>query len=164
MVFARTKIMIHDDLLRPRPRMTIHFSGPDPARLYHEIPHILASVWRVSEHQIHERKFSWSKGDPEKFKISWEATKDLDRFSYYMIVVNLEGTSSKGFGNATIQVEGALRTEYPQDTIWERSLFYEFLRMTWHTVFYKSKRDTYFEEGRRLLSTFIEDLKALTRA
>ena len=164
MVFARAKLMIHDDLLRPRPRMTIHFSGPNPERLYHEIPHLLESVWRISEHQVHERKFAWSKGEPEKFKVSWEATKDLDKFSYFMISVFLDGTSSKGYGTATISIEGALRTEYPQDTIWERSLAYEFLRMTWHSVFYKSQRDTWFEEGRRLLSTFINDIKALARA
>lgn len=164
MVFARTKLMIHDDLLRPRPRMTIHFSGPSPDRFYHEIPHLIASVWRVSEDQIHERTFSWTKGEPEKFSVVWEATKDLDKFSYYSVGIKFEGTVSKGYGTATITVEGALRTEYPQDTIWERSLAYEFLRMTWHSSFYRARRDAYFDEGRRLLSTFINDLKALTRA
>jgi len=164
MVFARTKLMIHDDLLRPHPKVTIHFSGPNPEKLYHEIPHLLATVWRVSEHQIHERKFSWTKGEPEKFNVSWEATKDLDKFSYYTVEINLSGSSSKGFGTATIMITGALRTEYPQDTVWERSLAYEFMRMSWHTAFYRAKRDSYFEEGRRLLSTFISDLKGLTRA
>jgi hypothetical protein len=163
MVFARTKLMIHDDLLRPRPRMIIHYSGPNPERFYSEIPHVLATVWRVSESSIHERKFAWSRGDPEKFTVSWEMDKDLDKFSYYAIGVSLDGSVSKGFGTATVTIEGALRTEYAQDTIWERSLFYEFLRMTWHNAFYRSKRDQYFEEGRRLLSTLINDLKSLTR-
>ena len=163
MVFARTKLMMHDDLLRPRPRMTIHYSGADPERFYTEIPRLLVSVWRISEHQIHERKITWSKGDPETFKVSWEANKDLDKFSYYVLSVNLEGSFSKKYGTAIITIEGALRTEYPQDTIWERSLLYEFMRMTWHSVFYKSMRDGYFEEGRRLLSTFITDVKSLTR-
>lgn len=155
--------MIHDDLLRPRPRMTVHFSGPNPEHLYEEIPHLLATVWRVPESAIHERRFAWTKGEPQTFKVSWELNKDLDKFSYYMISITLEGSSSKGLGTAAISVEGALRTEYPQDTIWERSLAYEFLRMSWHTTFYKARRDVYFEEGRRMLATFINDLEALTR-
>ncbi len=163
MVFARTKLMIHDDLLRPRPRMSIHYSGPHPERFYHEIPRILSTVWRVHEETVHERKFAWSKGDPEVFTVNWEVNKDLDKFSYYMIGVSLSGSSSKGHGTATIMIDGALRTEYPQDTVWERSLLYEFMRMIWHTSFYKSKRDQYFEEGRRLLSTMVNDLKSLTR-
>lgn len=155
--------MIHDELLRPRPKITIHYSGPKPDRFYHEIPHIITTIWRVHEHAMQERKFSWSKGDPEKFKVLWEIDKDLDRWSYYWIEVNLEGSVSKGAGAASISIEGALRTEYPQDTIWERSLLYEFLRMTWHRVFYMSQRNRYMEEGRRLMAAFAADLRALTK-
>jgi len=70
---------------------------------------------------------------------------------------------SKGHGKADIEVEGALRTEYPQDTMWQKSLFYEFLRMAWHTMFYASKRDEYLRDGRVLLSFFVDQLKAMTR-
>lgn len=164
MVWARTKLMIHDDLLRPLPRMTIKFSGPNPEKFYKEIYNLVVMSFRVPEHSIQEKEFSWNKGDPEKFTVKWEIAKDLDKFSYYWIVIDLNVEMSKGHGKADIAVEGALRTEYPQDTIWQKSLLYEFLRMTWHNVFYGSKRNEYLEEGRRLLSFFLDQLKAMARA
>lgn len=164
MVWARTKLMIHDDLLRPLPRMTIRFTGPNPEKFYKEIYNLIVMTFRVPEHSIQERDFTWSKGDPEKFSIRWEVNKDLDKFSYYWIEIVLNGEMSKGHGRADMTVEGALRTEYPQDTLWQKSLLYEFLRMFWHTIFYSSKRDEYMREGRRLLSFFLDQLKAMTRA
>jgi hypothetical protein len=162
MVFARTKLLIHDDLLRPRPRMVLHYRGPNPQRFYYEIPHILATVWRVAEDAIQEKKFSWT---PESFSVTWELSKDLDRFSYFIVTVALDGAITKeGIGTATAVIEGALRTEYPQDTFWEKSLLYEFLRMTWHTIFYRAHRESWMIEGRRMMSMFIADLKSLLRA
>jgi hypothetical protein len=163
MVWARTKLMIHDDLLRPVPRMTIKFSGSHPEKFYKEIHNLILVSFRVSEHSVQEKEFQWSKGEPEKFVIKWEVNKDLDKFSYYWISVELSGETSRGSGKADIVVEGALRTEYPQDTLWQRSLLYEFLRMFWHTTFYGAKRDEYMREGRRSLSMFVDQLKVLTR-
>ena len=163
MVWARTKLMIHDDLLKPLPKMNIKFTGPNPERFYKEMYNLIAMTFRVPEHAVQEKEFTWSKGDPEKFVIKWEVNKDLDKFSYYWISIDLNGEISKGHGKADISVECALRTEYPQDTIWQKSLLYEFLRMTWHTLFYASKREEYSKEGRRLISFFLDQLKAMTR-
>jgi hypothetical protein len=163
MVWARTKLMIHDDLLKPLPRMKINFVGSNPEKFCKEIYDMLLATFRVSEHSIQEKEFQVVKGDPEKFKIKWEVNKDLDKFSYYWIAVELSGEVSKGHGKADITIEGALRTEYPQDTFWQRSLLYEFLRMIWHSTFYSSERDEYLREGRVLLSLFINQLKILTR-
>jgi len=163
MVWARTKLMIHDDLLRPLPRMTIRFTGPNPEKFYKEIFNLIVMSFRIPEHSIQEKEFSWHKEEPEKFNVKWEVNKDLDKFSYYWITIELNGEMSKGHGKADISVEAALRTEYPQDTIWQKSLLYEFLRMTWHTLFYVSKRDEYLREGRRLLSFFLDQIKAMTR-
>jgi hypothetical protein len=163
MVWARTKLMIHDDLLRPLNRVTVRFEGPNPQRFYKEIHDLLLVVFRVSEHSIQEKEFHWTKGTPEKFKVKWELDKDLDKFSYYWINVELSGEVSKAHGKAEIVVDGGLRTEYPQDTFWQRSLLYEFLRMFWHSTFYSSQRDVFLREGRLLLSSFINELRVLTR-
>ena len=163
MVVARTKLMIQDDLLRPRALMTISFKGPDPEKFYREIPALLISAFKAHEDQIQEKKFAWHKGEPDRFKIDWELNKDLDRFSYYHIEIKLEGHTEKKQGIAEVTVAGTLRTEYSQDTFWEKSLLYEFLRMTWHQFFYAPKRDGFIREGRRIMSMFIDDLKKLTR-
>ncbi len=163
MVWARTKLMIHDDLLRPLPRMTIKFTGPNPEKFYKEIYNLVVTIFRVPEHSIQEKEFNWNKGDPEKFSAKWEVNKDLDKFSYYWLSIELSGEVSKGHGKADMSIEGALRTEYPQDTMFQKSLPYEFLRMFWHTTFYNTKRDEYLREGRRLLAFFVDQLKAMSR-
>lgn len=163
MVWARSKLMIEDDLLAPLPLVRIKFSGPNAERFYKELYNILMVTFRVHEHSIQEKEFSWSKGDPEKFNIRIEVNKDLDKFSYYFLDVRLIGETSKTSGRAEIEMEGVLRTEYPQDTYLQKSLLYEVLRMFWHTVFYNNKRDEYLREGRRLMSSFCNQVKALTR-
>lgn len=163
MVWARTKLLIEDDLIKPRNRMEVKFSGINPEKFYHEIPKLIASVFRIDERFIQEKKFSWTHGEPQKFKIAWDVNKELDLNSYYTFIIDLEGMSSKGVGNATIIIEAYLRTEYPQDTFWHRSLAYEMFRMFWHKAFYVSKRDKYMEEGRRLIGIFLSDVKALAR-
>ena len=161
MAWARTKLMIHDDLLRPVPNIVMKIEGPHPQRFYKEIYNLMLVNFRVSEHSIQEKEFTWSKGNPEKFKIKWEIDKDLDKFSYYWIEVTLEGQVSGSAGKVKIDIDGALRTEYPQDTMWQKSLFYEFLRMIWHSTFYSSKRDEFLREGRLLLSSFINEIRVL---
>ncbi len=161
MVWARTKLVIQDDLLRPSNVITLSYKGKNPERFYREVPKLAAAVFRVRESEIQEKKFSWSEGDPVKFKVSWEIDKELDGLSYYHILIDLKGESSKGFGKVSISIEGALRTEYPQDTVWQKSVIYEMLRIVWHKTFYHGKRSEYLEEGRRLMAIFVEELKKL---
>jgi hypothetical protein len=163
MVWARKKLMIQDDLLKPRNKIEINYSGPNPERFYEEIPKLVMSVFKVSENDIHEKKFVWSHGEPQRFKVEWEITKDLDMFSYYYIEISLSGSSSKGIGTVNITIEGLLRTEYPQDTFWQRSFIYEVFRMFWHRSFYVSKRQSYVLEGRRLILLLAEEIKRFAR-
>jgi len=163
MVWARAKLMIEDDLLSPLPVVRIKFAGQNPERFYKEMYNLMLVSFRVHEHSIQEKDFQWSKGETEKFNIRWEVNKDLDKFSYYFVEVRLNGEMAKNTGKVEIEVEGLLRTEYPQDTFWQRSLIYEILRMFWHTTFYGSKRDEYLREGRRLMSLFCDQVKTLTR-
>ena len=161
MVWARTKLMIQDDLLRPIPNIVMKIEGAHPQKFYKEIYNLMLVNFRVSEHSIQEKEFSWTKGSPEKFKIKWEIDKDLDKFSFYWIEVALEGEITKSSGKVKIEISGSLRTEYPQDTMWQKSLIYEFMRMIWHSTFYSSKRDEFLREGRLLLSNFINELRVL---
>lgn len=162
MVWAKTKLMIHDDLLKPLEMMTIHYKGSNPDKFYKEIPLLLQHVFRVHKHNIQEKKIKWEKGDPENIKVEWEVEKDLDNFSYYYMEIILTIKKSKGEGTAVIEFGPVLRTEYPQDSMWQRSLFYEMMRVFWHKTSYNAKRDKYMKEGRRLSTLFIQKLKELT--
>jgi len=173
-IFARAKLVIHDDCLSPVrggplpgvPYITLDYSGPNPQNIYHKIKELLVSIWKVDASEIQERDFVWdrSKGT-EKFRVRFEVIKDLDRFSFVHIIVRLNGEAkpSKEFGKegkATIRIEGRLRTEYPQDTLWQRSLLYEMARVFYHRVFYEEKRKRYLEDCRVDISRFITDLKS----
>lgn len=161
MVLARTKLMIHDDLLRPSPVMTINYSGKDPDKLYKEIPKLIHTFFRVPAQSVQEKKFEWHKGEKERFSVTWEVDKDLDRFSHLWVEIKLKGNVSKSEGEANVSAEGAVRTEYPQDTMWEKSLFYEMLRMFWHSTFYHEKRSEYVRDGRRMMANFVGAVKSL---
>lgn len=164
MVWARNKLVIHDDLLKPRNRFAVEFRGLKPDKFYHAVPKIFMSVFRTDEHHLQEKKISWTHGETEKFKIVWEGTKELDALSYLLFNIELSGSQSKGKGEANVVIEGWLRTEYSQDTIWEKSIFYEMLRIFWHKNFYVSQRNKYMEGGRREMSAFVEEIKKLARA
>ena len=162
MVYARTKLMMEDDLLRPSPVVNIHFTGKHPDRFYKEIPNMIRTFFRVPSQSIQEKRFEWHKGEPEKFSMAWEVDKDLDKFSYLWIEVKLKGHISKTEGEVEISVEGSVRTEYSQDTMWQKSLLYEIMRMFWHSTFYSSKRHEYVIDGRRMMANFVHALKTMT--
>jgi len=170
-IFARTKLLIHDDCLTPQAPFTImEYKGPNPQNLYNKIKELLVSIWRVDPSDIQEREFSWDRSSGvEKFKVRFEATKDLDTFSFFYITVSLSGEAkhSREFGkegSAKIEFEPWLRTEYPQDTIWQRSLIYEMLRMLWHKLIYQSTRLRYLQECRELSERFAEEIKSFLNA
>ena len=58
-------------------------------------------------------------------------------------------------------VSSYLRTEYPQDTVWQRSLFYEMLRTFWHRIFYHNKRMEYIIQCRDLVSFYMKKMREL---
>lgn len=164
MVWARTKLVIQDDLLRPRNRFVVEFKGLKPDKFYHMIPKIFMSVFKTEEHHLQEKKISWTHGETEKFKVVWECMKELDSFSFMLFNIELSSSQSKGSGEASVLIEGWLRTEYPQDTVWEKSIVYEMLRVFWHNSFYITQRNKYMEEGRRQMAAFVEEVKKLARA
>ncbi len=164
MVWARSKLVIEDSVIAPRDTIIIEFKGIKPEKFYHAIPKAFMAAFRTDAHHLQEKKISWSHGETEKFKIVWEGTKELDSFTYITFNIELSGSQIKGAGDATINLVGILRTEYPQDTVWEKSVFYEMIRVFWHKSFYTAQRNKYLEEGRRWMASFVEELKKLARS
>ncbi len=159
MPMARSKILIHDDIIQPRPQINLHFTGINLENIYKEIPKLVSAVFRMPSGSMQEKNIQFTKGESDKINISWEGFKELDKLSFYQIEVDLKGSSAKGSGTANVVIKAGLRTEYPQDTYWERSLLYEVLRMFWHSTFYHSKREYWLKDGRRLISVLVEEIK-----
>lgn len=165
-VFARTKILIEDTCLTYRPRLEFSYTGPNPQKAYPRLIDILVKEIMIPRENIQEKFFKWDREKPtETFQASFEVFKDFDKFSYMQLEITLKGTvkPSKEFGkegSITITMQGFVRTEYPQDTAWERSFIYEMFRTLWHKIFYREKRMKYMAQCRDWMLSIQDEMKA----
>jgi len=166
MVFARTKLVIHDDCLPPPGKIILSYTGPNPQNLYHQIKKLFSTIFKAEEKDIQEKEISWDRSKAEEtFSIKFEMIKGLDNFTNMQINVDLSGSAkpSREFGkegNVTIKIEAFIRTEYPQDTLWQRSLFYEIFRVFYHRVIYKDTREKFKGRCIELVKHFQSELKS----
>jgi hypothetical protein len=171
-IFARTKLVIHEDCLEVpgspfvgKKFLTLEYTGPNPQAAYYQAKKILSQVTKIPEGEIIERDFSWERsGEEESFSVNFDVIKDLDRFSFLQITLSIKGKakSSKEVGKegkVTINIDGYLRTEYPQDTLWQRSLFYEIFRAFYHKFIYEETRMKYKQECINLMNQIYSSLK-----
>jgi hypothetical protein len=161
MVFARSKLTMEDNCFEEEPgSVEMRFVGPNVSKFYKRMYETMKSVFRCSDADLQETEYSWGKSEKgDKFNVSWWLHKDMDIFSYFYIKFTLTGEGSDKAGSAKISVRGLLRTEYPQDTVWQRSLFYEMMRTFWHRVFYHRKREDYAEDCRHSIVLFEKKMK-----
>jgi hypothetical protein len=155
-VFARSKILMQDNCYEEEPGdVEMKYVGPNPQKLYDKIWELSKSVFNLPDSAIQEESHNWGKGESvEKFRVGWLVRKELDAFSYMYIKIVLSGEGNEETGNANIRIKPYMRTEYPLDTLWQRTLFYEMLRVMWHKTFYSSRRVEYTEECRHLTIYF----------
>ena len=156
MVFARAKLVMEDNCFEEEPgRVEIKLVGPHLSKIYNAVYEAMKSVFNVADSDIQETTYQWGKGkDKDKFSVMWWLHKDMDVFSYLYVQLKIKGQGNGEPGNAFIQLRGLLRSEYPQDTVWPRSLFYEIMRTFWHRMFYHKKREEYAEECRHSMVLF----------
>ncbi len=161
MVFARAKLVLEENCFEEEPAsVEMKFVGKGVDKLYEKMQTLMKSVFNVPDSDIQETTYNWGKGEKgEKFNVRWWVHKDLDVFSYFFVRFDLRGEATGKSGNARVAIRGLLRTEYPQDTVWQRSLFYEMLRTFWHRVFYRQKRELYAEECRHNITLFQKRIK-----
>lgn len=162
MVWARTKLVIFEDVFEDTTDIFIRYSGPYPERFYKRVLEDLEKTFGVHRSDIQEIDYAWEKhdGGATRFKIWWRLVKSLDIFSYLRIDVKLDGESAENAGYAIIDIKPALVTEYPQDTVIQQSIFYEMMRRFWHQFFYHKKRMQYMILGRDLCTAFEQRMKA----
>lgn len=157
MVFARTKLLMEENCFEEEPsQIEIRFVGPNMPKLYEKMYELMKTVFHVPDSSIQEITHNWGRGGEQgdKFSMRWFVHKDMDLFTYMFIRVDLSGQGNENAGHATIRIRPLLRTEYAQDTLWQRSLFYEMIRTFWHRVYYRKRREEYAEECRHTVIYF----------
>jgi len=164
-IFAKAKMLLEERCLTYRPRIEFSYTGPNPDKAYPKLIDILTRSLNVPRENIQEKNFVWDRSKPEeKFTAAFEVIKDMDKFSYIYLDITMRGTikPSKEFGKegtVSFSIEGILRTEYPQDTLWERSFVYEMFRTFYHRVFYDEKRQKWLMECRDNILQIQNELK-----
>jgi len=127
---------------------------------------VLVDDLKIPRENVQEKAFNWDRnGKTERFSASIEVVKDFDKFSYMDLDIKLSGSvkPSEEFGKegtVTIVLEGIVRTEYPQDTMWERSFIYEIFRSFYHKVFYQEKRKRWVSQCRDWMLYIQNEMKA----
>lgn len=159
--FARTKLVLQEDCYREKPQtISNSYVGPNPIKLYQITYELIKSVFNASDSDIQEENYKWTRsGDVDKIKVRWFLHKDMDVFTYLYIRFDFSAEGNEKEGKASVKVKPVMRTEYPQDSLWQRSLFYEIMRTFWHRVFYHKKREEYAEECRYLCSIYQQKLR-----
>ena len=164
-IFAKAKMLLEERCLTYRPRIEFSYTGPNPDKAYPKLIDILTRSLNVPRENIQEKNFVWDRSKPEeKFTAAFEVIKDMDKFSYIYLEITMRGTvrPSKEFGKegtVSFDIQGILRTEYPQDTLWERSFVYEMFRTFYHRVFYDEKRQKWLMECRDNILQIQNELK-----
>ncbi|MCD6216167.1 MAG: hypothetical protein J7J92_03825 [Candidatus Aenigmarchaeota archaeon] len=160
MVFTRTRITIWDQIYRPRKSSIVRYKGPNTSKAYKKVYRLIKSIFNVPSGYIQEKLYNWENDkDKQRFSIRWQVDKPLDQYTYIDWDIELKGFEANRTGEVVISIEPRLITEYPQDTIWEQSIFYEMLRRLWHVLFYEKKREEFFELGKSLTQEFEEKLR-----
>jgi len=161
-------MLISDDCMKPPggASLVLKYSGPNPQNLYEKTKDVATTIWALEPGAIQEKEVKWDRtGLEEKFSMKIEVTKDLDLFSFLLLKIDIDGDTkpSRQFGkegSASVKIESIIRTEYPQDTLWQRSLFYEFWRVLYHRLVYDDVRKKYLQECKESTIRFQEELKS----
>lgn len=165
-IFARTKLMIEADCLEPRVKIDLNYSGPNPDKIYPKIVEVLKKVLAIPDHNIQEKEYTWDRSTiPEKFSASIDAIKEFDRLTYMLLRISLKGSvkPSEEFGKegeASLTIHGVIRMEYPQDTLFQKSILYQIIMNIHHRVFYHRVFEKYREECRNFMLALHNELKA----
>ncbi len=160
MVWARTRLTIWEDLFPPVKKIYFRFEGKHPEKFYTKVGELLKRIFAVPDAYIQEKDYNWKKMENgHKFKINWLLTKPFDRWSYLNMDIDLKGYSENGYGKVSVVFEPRVVTEFPQDYVWQQTVFYEVLRKLWDSLFYKRTRERLYDESRELCMRFQAELK-----
>lgn len=159
-MFSRTRLAIWEQIYKPNKASIVKYKGKNTGKMYKKTYELIKNIFNVPTGYIQEKSYNWEQDNGrERFSVKWQIDKNMDKYSYLQWNISLKGYESKGKGEAEIEIEPILITEYPQDTFLQQSILYEILRRIWHVTFYEKKREEFFELGKSLTDKFENSVK-----
>lgn len=138
------KYIMEDDCLTPESTLRIDYKGPNPFKFYSQIVMLLRDILEIRTMNIWQREFRWDySGDPIQFFYRVIGQKKYDAWTTAYIELTFQGkqpNDSAKDGEMVIFITPKLRTEMPQDTVWQRSQIYRGLRWFYFRTFYSNAR------------------------
>jgi hypothetical protein len=136
--------ILEDDCLTPNRTLRIDYKGLQPFKFYSQIVMLLREILEIRTMHVWQREFRWDyTGDPIKFFYRVVCQKNYDAWTKAMFELTFQGThptDPKKEGELVVFITSKLRTEMPQNTIWQRSNLYKSLRWIYFRTFYNNAR------------------------
>jgi len=160
--------ILEDDCLTPERTLRIDFKGPRPFRFYAEIVMILRDILEIRKMHVWEREFRWDlpelHGGVAKFFYRVIAQKKYDAWTtayFELIFQGSQPSDPEKEGEMIISITPKLRTEMPEDTVWQRSAIYKGLRWFYFRTFYSNARRILLGKCIHGTESIVERLKTL---
>lgn len=140
---------------------------PNPQEVYKEIKDILIIKCKIDSRDINERAYEHKKGDPEKVHMFLEAWKWKDKYTRIvyeiemdMVLHRVDKGEIKFIGDVEIEIEGFVRTEYPQETTLQKSIVWDAFRAFYEKTLYGDLREEYMDDCRKYVHKIEMGIKA----
>ncbi|MFB6215497.1 MAG: hypothetical protein ABEJ72_00785 [Candidatus Aenigmatarchaeota archaeon] len=147
----------------------LHKKGiPNPQEAYNEVVNILTMRCGFDKSDVDEKKYKHSReGDMETVHSEISATKSLDKYSKVVIDVEMDikmkpvqGEEFDYVGDLEVDINGKVKTEYPQDSMFQRSILWHAMRVFYEKFLYNDVKNVYKDKVNSYVRTLRDDLKS----
>lgn len=146
-----TEVIFEDNLVYPKEKEVIRWSGEEPFRLYYSIRNFFKDVFALAGKDIFERQLKWDASSPNKsFYCKMEFEKKIDKWTKIELAIVFQGTQNSDTrkGDIIITILPVFKTTvgigFFQRTFW----------WIYYFIFYKNKRMHDFYYCKNLVNKF----------
>lgn len=144
--------------------LTFSYNGPNISFIAKNLKKIISSALEIREEDVKESSFNLSRGEKEKMSAEYKINKKLDPYCYYRFEIkSFYEADINDTGKFELSIKGSLYFELPQETFFQRSVFFHFFFSLYWNLYYSNIVGKYIEEGRNCLTKLINLLKTQTR-
>ncbi|MFP4045822.1 MAG: hypothetical protein ACLFS3_02070 [Candidatus Aenigmatarchaeota archaeon] len=141
---------------------------PNPQDAYDEIISILIDDCNISKSDINEEMYEHEKrGEVEVVHSKIEAVKKFDKFSKDVVKIEMDiemkpvrGEEYDYVGDLEIEIEGKVRTDYPQDNAVQKSMLWHAFRTFYEKVLYGDIKKVYMKKCDKYMRQLRDGLKS----
>lgn len=138
-------------------RKKTSFQSEDWHTTYNYLKNILNR--RFDFNKVTEELFTFNE---EKSEAHSELTLEKEFDKYTKLEISLIIVLNTRTNTAEIEQEGVLKTEYPEDNPFQRSIFYFFIRTVWEKLYYGKVRQQYKDAGNTLMTELMKAIMEIS--